>query len=125
MADKKSTPVEDIGPGKITVANVSLTVPDQYNYHMEVIIWKNGTILKRGEGNVMLKPGTVVNEGSRFVTKKIETSKFVSSREDGSGVPMAYAGAPYPTRAPGFGGWLAVTGIAGAGCLVLGRRKKI
>jgi hypothetical protein len=126
MADKQSTSIGDIAPGKIVVTNVTLTVPDQYNYHVEVLVWKNGTILKRGEGNVLLKPGTVVNEGSQFVTKKIETGKFVSSSDERSEGQAPYAAAPYPTRTPGFGGLLAVLGTAGAGCaaVMIGRIRR-
>ncbi len=126
MADKQSTLIGDIAPGKITVANVTLTVPDQYNYHVEVIVWKNGTILKRGEGNVLLKPGMVVNTESQFVTKKIETGKFVSSADyDRSLAGAPLSAGPYPTRTPGFEGFAAVMGAVCAGCamVAIGRRR--
>jgi hypothetical protein len=120
VADKKTVHIENVDPEKIYVASVRLTVPDQYNYVMEVLVWRNGTIIKRGEGTVQLRPGTTLPAGDQFVTKMIETSKFVA--EESLASPGAY---PMPTRTPGFSAPLGILALAAAGgvAMVWRRRK--
>ena len=99
LADKQRAPVESIQPDATRVSSVTLSVPDQYNYVVEVLVWKNETIIMRGEGNVRLRPGVQVAKDTEFVTKQIETSKFVG--ESGLAVPTM-APYPYATKSPGF-----------------------
>ncbi|HSA37344.1 MAG TPA: hypothetical protein P5013_00445 [Methanoregula sp.] len=101
LADKQRARVESIQPDATRVSGVTLSVPDQYNYVVEVLVWKNETIVKRGEGYVRLRPGMQVDKDSQFVTKQIETSKFVpGDGYDGTAVAIPQ---PYPvTRSPGF-----------------------
>ena len=120
LADKQRAHVESIRPDATRVSSVTLSVPDQYNYVVEVLVWKNDTIVKRGEGNVRLRPGTQVAKDIQFVTKQIETSKFV--QESGS----TWAGpAPIPTtKSPGFAAPLAVIALASIALLGHMRRQK-
>lgn len=101
LADKQRARVESIQPDATRVSGVTLSVPDQYNYVVEVLVWKNETIVKRGEGYVRLRPGMQVDKDSQFVTKQIETSKFVpGDGYDGTAIAIPQ---PYPvTRSPGF-----------------------
>ncbi len=122
LADKQLTRIESIKPEATSVASVTLSVPDQYNYVVEVLVWKNGAIVKRGDGIVQLRPGTMVNKNTQFVTKKIETSKFVT------GSPQPSAGAipvPYSTpRQPGFTGPLALIAIGSLAAVFIARRNR-
>jgi len=121
VADKQTVHVENVDPEKIVVTSVRLAVPDQYNYIVEVLVWKNGTIIRRGEGTVQLRPGAALPGGEQFVVKKIETSKFVAKE----GTPLSYA-APYPPegiRTPGFSALLAVAALAGGGAVAFSRRR--
>lgn len=117
LADKQRVSVAQILPDATRVSTVVLSVPDQYNYVVEVLVWKNDTIVKRGEGNVRLRPGTVVNKETQFVTKEIETSKFVPAT--GSAM-MAYS--PVPTRSPGFSAPLVIVAFGSLAGLALFRR---
>lgn len=119
VADKQRTAIANVDPEKIIVATVLLTVPDQFNYVVEVLIWKNGTIVKRGEGTVQLRPGVQVSAGTQFVTKKIETSKFVA--EEGR-----VAASPYPTpvmRSPGFSVPVIVCALVAIAAVAAGKRR--
>jgi PGF-CTERM protein len=110
--------VESIQPDATRVSSVSLSVPDQYNYVVEVLVWKNDTIVKRGEGYVRLRPGMMVKNDTQFVTRQIETSKFVG--ESGYSYPM-----PVPTtKSPGFGAPLALVALGSLAVLVHLRRQK-
>jgi hypothetical protein len=112
LADKQKVSVESILPGTTRVSSVTLSVPDQYNYVVEVLVWKNDTIVKRGEGIVRLMPGMQVSKDTQFVTKQIETSKFVQE----SGTAMA---TPQPAMTPRSPGFSAPLTFAALGSIVL------
>jgi len=85
---------------------VTLSVPDQYTYEVEVVLWRGDVIVERGIGRVALAPSTHIDKDEQFVTNRIETSRFVTSET----VPAP--GAPRPTMTPGFGGPLALLALA-------------
>jgi len=118
LADKQRAHIESIQPDATRVSSVSLTVPDQYNYVVEVLVWKNDTIVKRGEGYVRLRPGIMVKNDTQSVTKQIETSKFVG--ETG----YSYASPVPTTKSPGFGAPLVLAALGSLAVLVHSRRRK-
>ena len=118
LADKQRAHIESIQPDATRVSSVSLSVPDQYNYVVEIIVWKNETIVKRGEGVVRLRPGTIMKDDTQLVTRKIETSKFVSEQ----GYPAGSFGVPV-TKSPGFGVPLALAALGALAVLVCFRRR--
>jgi hypothetical protein len=124
LADKQRASVESIQPDATRVSSVTLSVPDQYNYVVEVLVWKNETIILRGEGNVRLRPGVQVAKDTQFVTNQIETSKFVQE----SAEPAGYASAipqPYATmKSPGFSAPLVLAALGSVGVLASMRRRK-
>jgi hypothetical protein len=101
------------------VSSVSLSVPDQYNYVVEVLVWKNDIIVKRGEGNVRLKPGMMVKNDTQFVTKKIETSQFIGEE----GYPAGSYGIPV-TKSPCFSAPLVLAALGSLAVLVHLRRRE-
>lgn len=118
LADKQRAHIESIQPDATRISSVTLSVPDQYNYLVEIIVWKNETIVKRGEGVVRLRPGTIMKDDTQLVTKKIETSKFVSEegyRAGSYAIPV--------TKSPGFDALLALAAIGGLAVLVCFRRR--
>jgi hypothetical protein len=120
LADKQRARVESIQPDATRVSSVALSVPDQYNYVVEVLVWKNDTIVKRGEGSVRLRPGVQVSKDTQFVTKQIETSKFVADSGYVAGSP-----APYATmKSPGFDAPLVLVALGALAVLVQLRRQK-
>lgn len=82
LADKVWINTGSIKPETTIIKSVNLTVPDQYNYVVEVLIWSNDTIVKRGEDYVQLKPEMTIDAGTEVKTKHIETSEFILPRED-------------------------------------------
>jgi hypothetical protein len=118
LADKQRAHLESIQPDATRVSSVALSVPDQYNYVVEVLVWKNETIILRGEGNVRLRPGIMVKNDTQFVTKQIETSKFVG--ESG----YSYASPIPTTRSPGFGAPLVIVALGSLAVLMHIRRRQ-
>jgi hypothetical protein len=110
IADKKWTTVDPMRPETTSIRGVDLSIPDQYNYVVEVLLWKDQVIVKRGEGSVLLRPGSILPAGERFVTKTIETSKFITE------TPLAERPVEMPAaRAqPGFEALVALGGLGAA-----------
>ena len=119
LADKQRTELGVVGPGATVIAGITLTVPDQYNYLVDVAVWKNDTIVLRGEGAVRLRPGMQVAKDSAFVTRQIETSKFVAETGTAAAPPQPYA----TQRSPGFGGLPGLAGVALAVGVLAARRR--
>ena len=121
-ADKQQASVETIDPGKMKVVSVPVQVPDQYNYNIEVLIWRDGTVVKRGEGIVRLRPETLVSGDTKIVTNKVETSKFVVG--DNQMAPSPYTGAIPVTKSPGFGLIVTIAGVTGLGVLFIMNKRR-
>jgi hypothetical protein len=107
VVDKVWTRTGKIEPEATIIKSVNLTVPDQYNYAVEVIIWDNDTIVKRGEDYVQLNPAVEIEKGSTIETKQIETSEFVVEEP----LPEAYESPGLVAEEPGFGILLAIASI--------------
>ena len=56
-------------------------MPDKYNYVVEVLVWNNDTIVKRGEGYIQLNPEIEVKDKTATETRKIQTSEFENADE--------------------------------------------
>ncbi|HPE64103.1 MAG TPA: hypothetical protein PLQ49_08360 [Methanothrix sp.] len=77
VADKKEMNIGEIPPQGTVIRSVNLSVPDQYNYRAEVLIWRNASIVGQGEDYVLLKPEMMMEEGQRIESKDIKTKGFV------------------------------------------------
>jgi hypothetical protein len=110
IADKKWTMLKPIPPETTVIKSVNLTVPDQYNYVIEILIWSNGTVIKRGEGNVLLRPGTKLEEGEHIESKSIDTGGFETAAEAPSEAQESWA--EERMAQPGFGILIALASVA-------------
>ncbi|MGP8337849.1 MAG: DUF7490 domain-containing protein [Methanosarcinaceae archaeon] len=117
LADKVWVETGLIKPETTIIKSVNLTVPDQYNYVIEVLIWNNDTIVKRGEDYVQLKPKMTIDNGTQVTTKHIETSEFILSTElmDGG---MEYS------EEDGMGGFGMLLAIVSILSVILVQRRK-
>jgi len=81
LADKVWTHTGEIRPEATAIQTVNLTMPDQYNYIVEVLIWNNDTIVERGEGYIQLSPIIEVKDRNTTQAREIQTSKFENAVE--------------------------------------------
>lgn len=107
LADKVWTQTGEIQPEATVIRSVNLTMPDQYNYVVEVMIWNNDTIVKGKEGYIQLNPRVKIQDKNNTETRKIQTSDFESNKvtEDAErAVPDQGIGAvgSKPGSTPGF-----------------------
>jgi hypothetical protein len=122
-ADKQQATLENVDPEKIRLVSVPVRVPDQYNYLIEVLIWRDGAVIRRGEGVVRLRPETVIGTDTKIITNKVETEKFAVGVDQMAASPYQ-GGAPLPTRSPGFGPVAALCSIAALGGLAIIRIRR-
>ena len=78
IADKAWTNTGKIDSKTTIIKSVNITVPDNYNYVVELIIWNNDTIVKRGEDYLQLNPTVEIQKGATIETKDLRASEFVS-----------------------------------------------
>lgn len=115
LGDRQWTTLDPIRSGATVVRNVTLSVPDQYNYEVEAVLWRGDVIVERGSRALLLAPNTTKERGgAAFTTHKIRTGDFVVPTDTGQPIEM-----PAPTMAPGFGGLLSVIGL----CSLLALRR--
>lgn len=107
LGDRQWTALDPIRPGETIIRNVTLSVPDQYNYEVEAVLWKGDMIVERGSRVLILAPNTTKeHEGMVFTTHRIRTGDFVVPSDTGRPIEL-----PIPTMAPGFSSLLAVIGL--------------
>ena len=119
LADKEWMQTGSIKPETTVIRSLNLTVPNHYNYVVEVLIWNNDTIVKRGEDYVQLKPQMTIDVGTQVETKHIETSDFIVP-EEAMEESMGYRDMPTEEE-PGFGILLAIASIS---LVVLMQRRR-
>ncbi|WP_406660443.1 hypothetical protein V7O66_11420 [Methanolobus sp. ZRKC3] len=119
IADKKWTSTGKIEPEATVIKNVNLTVPDNYNYVVEVVIWDGDTVVKKGEDYVQLDPERTIDRGQKVEKKQIRTDDFVTDMVYEEAPMEEYAG---DEAAPGFG--LLTALVATMFAIFLARRGK-
>ena len=118
LADKVWTHTGEIRPEATVIQSVNLTMPDQYNYIVEVLIWNNDTIVERGEGYIQLNPIIEVKDKNTTQTREIQTSEFENVVETGM-VPEEESTAE-KSSTPGFS--LSLSAILLCSAAILRRR---
>lgn len=116
IADKKWIQTGHIEPETTVIKSVELTVPDNYNYVVEALIWNNNTIVKRGEGIVQLNPNIKLEENERIEQQQMKAEDFRRSEAE-----MMSPEAEYAEQQPGFGILLAMSAI---GIVAVLRRRR-
>ncbi|RNI14108.1 hypothetical protein EFE42_05725 [Methanohalophilus sp. RSK] len=97
-------------PDETVIRSVNLSVPDNYNYAVEVILWEDNTIVRQGVDYVQLNPEKEIDKDKRLQTKDIDSGDFVVEgfneapvEEEAADVPMEE---PMGTPGPGVFGAL-------------------
>ncbi len=109
LADKVWISTGNIKRETTIIRSCDIVVPDDYNYIVEVLIWKNDTIVERGAGVVQLNPKRTIPKDEEIVSSDIRVRDFM---QEAAEAEMEYGraeGAP-KAKMPGFTS--AMTGIA-------------
>lgn len=84
------------------IRNAILTVPDEYNYMVEAMVWRGDVLIGKWEKPILLAPTKTLPKETVEKKVELEVSKFV--REE-KGVPAPIPGVtptPLAPKAPGF-----------------------
>jgi PGF-CTERM protein len=119
VADRASVPIGEIRPGRTATPSATLTVPDEYSYYLDAVLWKDGVIVGSARAVADLDPQRTVPANQTREDVDLDSDEFAAeteepARERGEGSPT-----PYRTEGggPGFGLAAAVVALAGAGLL--------
>ena len=105
LADKVWITTGSVGKEKTIINSCEIAVPDGYNYIVEALIWKNDTIVERGEGVVQLNPKRTIPKDEEIVSSDIRVEDFMPEPEE-----RGYMETGAKKKTPGFTS--AMTGVA-------------
>jgi hypothetical protein len=128
VADKQWSYTGIILPDETAIRSVNLTVPDSYNYVVDVLIWSNSTIVGQGQDYVQLNATTMLGEKERLAARGTKTGAFVNEEAAAEPAEMGVSKfenasmAAQPIREqPDF---LALTAVAMIGLAAITLRKR-
>jgi hypothetical protein len=78
VADKQWSNTGIIAPDETAIRSVNLTVADRYNYVVDVLIWRNSTIVGQGQDYVQLNATTMLGDKERLAARGTKTREFVT-----------------------------------------------
>lgn len=117
IADKKWINSSEIEPENTIIRSVNLTVPDNYNYIVEISIWDGNTIVNTGEDYVQLNPEKIIDRDQQVQNKDIDTTDFVVEDD----YEWESAEETAEEQSPGFTTTFAAIALISA--LIIARRK--
>ncbi len=127
VADKQWSRTGIIAPDETAIRSINLSVPDRYNYVVDVLIWSNSTIVGQGTDYVQLNATTMLGDKERMASRGTNTGRFVTDAAAAESPAEAlrvseFQNVTAKAVAPGFCAALAVAAIALV--VVMGRRKR-
>jgi PGF-CTERM protein len=112
VADRQTVDVGTIRPGRTATAETRLTVPSNYNYYVDAVLWKDGVMVDTARSVANLDPQRriQVNETVEDVEFRVEDFESDSGGESGSRDGPQTTTAT-ETASPGFGAGVAVVAL--------------
>ncbi len=123
IADRQSVQLDRIDAGQTVTPEVRLTVPAEYNYYLDAILWKDGVIVgtTRAAANLDPQRRITVNETVEDVGLEVSDFEPDSAPDEGDAEPPRTPEEDTSIQTPGFGIGAALLAIIGGGLLVRGR----
>ena len=110
LADKVWIATGSIKKENTIIKSCEIAVPDGYNYIVEALIWRNDTIVERGEGVVQLNPKRTIPKDEEIVSDEIRVRDFMVSEETAEAREYGMISGATKAKTPGFTS--AMTGVA-------------
>ncbi len=120
VAARKTAPVGGVGPGRTASVSAEAAVPSEYNYYIDVVLWKDDVMVDTARSAANLNPteSISVNQTEREV--ELRVSDF-ETNDDGGRTSGSEGTETTTANQPGFG-----PGVAAAALLavaLLARRR--
>ncbi|WP_255196801.1 DUF7490 domain-containing protein [Halorarius litoreus] len=118
VADRVAVPVGSVDPGHTATPASELTVPDNYSYYLDAVLWKDGVIVGSARTTADLNPQRTVPENQTREDVDLDSDEFAAETETvrEEGTPPA-SNTPAGQSGPGFGLAAGVVALLGAGLL--------
>jgi PGF-CTERM protein len=100
VADRTTVAVDPIRPGRTATVDAEVTVPSEYNYYVDVVLWKDDVVVDSTRAAANLDPRRTLEVDQKQEEVELEVSDFETGGAGGG------AGDRTPTtesQAPGFG----------------------
>lgn len=110
VADRGTVTVSGIEPGRTATPSTTLTVPDEYNYYLDGLLYRDGVIVDTTQSAANLRPTEVIhpNQTRREIGLQVEDFE----RDGAAGRPeQTPPPEPVESSEPGFGVMVAVVAI--------------
>ena len=127
VADKQWSNTGLIAPDETAIRSVNLTVPDRYNYVVDVLIWSNSTIVGQGQDYVQLNATTMLGEKERLTARGTRTGAFVTEEAAAAPEEMkvgAFANSTAERATAEAPDFMALTALAMIGLAAVAVRKR-
>ncbi|QLH83558.1 DUF7490 domain-containing protein [Halosimplex pelagicum] len=126
IADRAAVEIDEIGPGQTVTEAADLTVPSNYNYYLDGILFRDGVVVESATASAKLDPSRPVPENTTREEVDFQAGDF--ERGDDGGSRSDNAGAtPMPTNAsgsgPGFGAAGALAALLALAALAARRHQ--
>jgi len=121
VADRVTVPVGDIRAGRTATVDAEVSVPNEYNYYVDAVLWRDGVHVDSAQSVANLDPSERISADETEEEVAFEASDFESrsTRDDGSDQLDAEESSAEET--PGFG--VAVGLIALLATALFARRR--
>jgi PGF-CTERM protein len=117
VADRASTAVESVQPGRTVTPSVALEVPSQYNYYLDAVLWRDGVIVSTARAPASLDPTETVPVNTTTRETGLRVGDFAEEGEEADR-PRTTAEPTTSGGGPGFGIGAATVALVGTGLLV-------
>jgi PGF-CTERM protein len=111
IADRAQITVGQIRAGRTVAPTTQLTVPDEYNYRLDAVLWRDGVIVGTASSVAQLDPTTEVPTNVTRTETRFRASDFETSGSDQGVEPPTTTSAG---AGPGFGVGLALLAVLAA-----------
>lgn len=130
VGDRDRVTVSRLEPGATVTPETTLAVPDEYNYHLDAIVYHDGVVVDTARESALLDPNGTVPEGDDASESGdgLETDEFEVEPSDGGGDDTGGGDDADGDRGgdsdgqPGFGPLAALIALVGAALVALRQR---
>jgi PGF-CTERM protein len=120
VADRASTRVGSVRPGRTVTPSLELDVPSQYNYYLDAVLWRDGVIVSTARAPASLDPTETVPVNTTTRETGLRVGDFAEEGEEERDRPQATGEPTTVGDGPGFG--IATAAVALLGGTLLARR---
>ncbi|WP_135363486.1 DUF7490 domain-containing protein [Halosimplex halophilum] len=103
IADRATVEIDEIGPGQTVTEAAELTVPSNYNYYLDGILFRDGVVVESATAPAKLDPTRPVPENTTREEVDFRAGDFERDAGDDAGDAGATPRATQSGSGPGFG----------------------